>query len=71
MATFYNIIHKTDRAFQPFHASTYEYATKLFTAINAGNPHLSGKLEIVPITPGAPKPFTPAPDRPWHCSNTY
>jgi len=71
MATFYNIIHKTDKAFAPFHASTYEYACKLFAAIHAGNPELSGKLEIITVTPGEPGPYTPAPDRPWHCSCTY
>ena len=69
MATFYNIVHKTDKAFAPFHASTYEYACKLFTAIHAGNPDLSGQLEIVTVTPDAPKPTKPALDRPWNCTN--
>jgi hypothetical protein len=70
MATFYNIIHKTDKAFAPFHASTYEYACKLFTAIHAGNPDLSGHLEIVTITPDPPKSLKPPPERPWNCSNS-
>ena len=71
MATFYNIVHKTDKAFAPFHASTYEYACKLFTAIHAGNPNLSGQLEIVSVQPSEPKPYPPVQDRPWNCSVRY
>jgi len=71
MATFYNIVHKTDKAFAPFHASTYEYACKLFTAIHAGNPNLSGQLEIVSVQPSEPKTYPPVPDRPWNCSVRY
>ena len=71
MATFYNIVHKTDKAFAPFHASTYEYACKLFTAIHAGNPRLSGQLEIVSVTPHEPTSYKPPKDRPWNCSVSY
>jgi len=71
MATFYNIVHKTDKTFESFHASTYEYACKLFTAIHAGNPNLSGQLEIVSVQPSEPKTYPPVPDRPWNCSVRY
>jgi hypothetical protein len=69
MATFYNIVHKTDKAFESFHASSYEYATRLFVSILEARPDLSGHLEIVTVTPDAPKPTKPALDRPWNCTN--
>lgn len=68
MATFYNIVHKTDKTFAPFHASSHEYALKLFMTIHAARPDLSGQLEIVTVTPDEPKTYKPAPDRPWNCS---
>jgi hypothetical protein len=46
MASFFNIVHKTDKSYAPFHASTYEYATRLFTAILDKNPELADHLEI-------------------------
>lgn len=71
MATFYNIVHKTDKAFAPWHASTYEYACKLFMCIHDKRPDLSGQLEIVSVQPPEPKPYPPVPDRPWNCSVRY
>ena len=71
MATFYNIVHKTDKAFAPWHASTYEYACKLFMCILDKKPELSGQLEIVSVQPPEPKPYPPVPDRPWNCSVSY
>jgi hypothetical protein len=68
MATFYNIIHKTDKSFEPFHASTYAYVCQLFMAIQDSRPELSGHLEIVAVTPDDPKAYKPAPERPWNCS---
>jgi len=64
MATFYNIVHKTDKAFAPWHASTYEYACKLFMCIHDKRPDLSGQ-------PSEPKTYPPVPDRPWNCSVRY
>jgi len=43
----FNIVHKTDKTFAPFHASTREYATRLFYGILANKPELVGHLEIV------------------------
>jgi len=71
MASFYNIVHKTDKSFAPFHASTHEYATRLFMAIHEKRPELVGHLEIVEIAPEEPKTAKPAPERPWNCSLTY
>jgi hypothetical protein len=71
MASFFNIVHKTDKRFAPFHASTHEYATRLFYGILSNKPELAGLLEIVEITPEEPKTAKPALDRPWNCSLTY
>jgi hypothetical protein len=67
MASFFNIVHKTDKSYAPFHASTREYATRLLYGILANKPELAGHLEIVEITPEEPKTSKPAPDRPWYC----
>jgi hypothetical protein len=55
MASFFNIVHKTDKSYAPFHASTHEYATRLFYGILANKPELVGHLEIVE-TPRLPRP---------------
>jgi hypothetical protein len=68
MDSFFNIVHKTDKSYAPFHASTREYATRLFYGILANKPELVGHLEIVEITPEEPKTAKPAPERPWNCS---
>jgi hypothetical protein len=68
MASFYNIVHKTDKSFAPFHASTYAYVCQLFMAIQDIRPELSGHLEIVAVTSEEPKTSKTAPDRPWYCS---
>jgi hypothetical protein len=67
MASFFNIVHKTDKSYAPFHASTREYATRLFDGILANKPELVGHLEIVEIAPEEPKTSKTAPDRPWYC----
>jgi hypothetical protein len=68
MASFFNIVHKTDKIYAPFHASTREYANRLFYGILINKPELVGHLEIVEITPEEPKTAKPAPERPWYCS---
>jgi len=68
MASFFNIVHKTDKAFAPFHASTREYATRLFMAIHEKRPELAGHLEIVEIIPQESKTAKAPLDRPWNCS---
>jgi hypothetical protein len=45
----YHIIHKTDKAYEGFYASEYDYALRLFFAILEEHPELKGHLEIVEV----------------------
>jgi len=47
---YYNIVHKTDPHYQPWHASTFEYAQRLLKLILETHPELQDKLEIWTLT---------------------
>ena len=49
----YNIVHKTDLAYQPWHASTSDYAERLLAEITKTHPELIDKLHIIENEPAA------------------
>jgi hypothetical protein len=45
----FNIVHDRDSSYQPWHASTYEYAQQLLRAITDEHPEVKGLLTIISV----------------------